>query len=454
MNFAIFVQHYRTTLRLAIPVMASYAGHMLVMLSDNLMVARYDQTAFAACVFANSVFINLFVFGIGFASGLTPLVGKAFGEKDGDHIRIVFRHGLLVNTLLAILLVTLGIGLLPVLPHLGQPDQVLALSIPYFKTLVYSIIPFMIFLSFKQLAEGMKSTKPAMYFTLVSDALNIVGNYALIYGEWGFPEMGAEGAGLATFASRVFLCVSFVSYMYLSPFFRQYLQGFWGLRFQPGIFREVIQIGFPIAIQLMLEVTSFALGGIMMGWLGEVQLAAHQVAMGLASLTYMIANGIATATTIRVSNYMGERNFAHIRLSGVAGMHMTWAFMGICGLLFVVFRHELPAFYNMTGEGLRMSAALLVIAAVFQLFDATQVVMLGALRGTQDVRVPTLITLIAYWIIALPTGYVCAFKLGFAEQGIWFGYVAGLVIAAALLCWRFWLISRRLRLSSMHEVAA
>lgn len=441
----IYTQHYLPNLKLALPVMAAYAGHMIVGISDNIMVGQYNSTSLSAAAFANSVFANIMVFGIGFSAGLTPLVGQANGEGNTEKVHQLFKYGFVANFLTGIILVLLCLALYPFLGSMGQEAEVAALAGPYYLTLTYSLLPLCVFMGLKQFAEGLESTRLATIFTLSSNLVNIFLNYLLIYGKWGFPEMGLEGAGWATFLSRIFLVLGFALYLWRDKLFGPYWYGWsrFPLRWQP--IRELFAIGLPIAAQIVMEVAAFTLGAIMVGWVGQKQLAAHQIAMGTASLTYMIANGMSAATTMRVSNFLGRKDYISIRYASLASAQLVGLFMGACALLFVLFREQISQVYTTDQPVIAIAAQLLIVAALFQLFDGGQVVMLGALRGLSDVKIPTLIALFSYWVVSLPTGYFCAFYLGWNELGVWMGYLVGLALAASLLFWRFLYLSKKLQ---------
>jgi MATE family multidrug resistance protein len=444
MTLRSYLPHYKENLKLAIPVIISQAGQMLTGIADNAMVGRVDKTLLAASAFSNSVFNIWMLFGLGFSIGLTPLVGVAFGKKDFSKISKLLRHSLLLNTLMTILLFGVLLFIETQMHHFGQEAHVLKEAYPYFRIVTYSLFPLLLFMTAKQFAEGVESTKPAMIFTLISNLMNIFLNYTLIYGNFGFEPMGLVGAGIATLWSRIFQALGMWAYLLMSPRFRPFLVNFFESVFDKQTFLEILKISLPIGFQIIIEVSAFAIGTIMMGWVGTAQLAAHQIALGLCSLTFLMASGFSTALTIRSSNFMGSKDFKQVRLCVYAGVHLTLVFMFFTSLIFVIWRVYLAELHSQDLEVINIAASLMLIAALFQLFDGTQVVSLGALRGIADVKFPTYMVLIAHGFITIPVSYLLTFTFGLDEHGIWIGFLIGLAAAAILLLYRFDVISKRM----------
>jgi len=307
------------------------------------------------------------------------------------------------------------------------------------------MLPLMLFFTFKQFTEGISVTKPAMVFTLLSNLLNIILNYILIYGKLGFAPLGLMGAGWATLISRIFQAVGFYAYVWYAKKFRQYnSHKKHQFILRRATISELFKLGTPIALQLTMEVAAFGVGTIMMGWVGKVELAAHQIALSLASLTFMTVSGISLATTVRVSNLLGEGKYKDMRLAGITSSHMVTLFMVLAGSLFFIFNELLPQAFIEDTEVIKVAASLLILAAIFQVSDGIQVTMMGALRGLSDVNIPTYVALIAYWFIALPIAYFFSFKLGFDEAGIWIGFSCGLSVAAVMLVIRFNMLTNKM----------
>ena len=329
------------------------------------------------------------------------------------------------------------LGLSQGLHFLDQPEEVVTQTIPYLFIITASLLPFMIFQTFKQFAEGLSQTKQAMYVTILCNVVNVFLNWVLIYGHLGAPEMGLNGAGLATLISRIMMPLAMGWYVLRSKRYTLFnlRLGIGKLRFL--LLSRILKIGVPTGFQYIFEVSAFSAAAIMMGWIGVNALAAHQIAINLASVSYMMVSGLSTAGMIRVSNQIGRTNFKAMREAGMVVFGMVLIFMSITGLLFILMRFYLPTLYIDNQEVIALSSSLLIIAGLFQLSDGVQVAGLGVLRGLEDVRFPTLITLVAYWVIGLPLGYFLAFQLGFAEKGIWYGLLIGLSVTAVVLFYRF-----------------
>ncbi len=423
-------------MNLAIPLVLTQAGQMTVQLVDNAMIGRVGTADLAAASFANSIYIVIMLFGLGLFLGVTPLTSHARGANDDRLVATVMKSGFALSALLLPVITLASWSLVWLMPHMGQPEDVVRLAIPYYRTLVVSVIPFLLFALLKQIGEGLGNTIMAMVATILSNLLNVVLNYILIFGKLGFPKLGLLGAGYATLISRIAMpLLLYAGFMYLKSI-RNYFALMRTVQAASNQIRKIFSVGLPISGQLVLEVSAFTLSAVMMGWLGDVPLASHQVAMGLASFTFMIANGVAMATTIRVSFQLGTRNFESVERVAFSAMHLVVTYMGLCGLGFLLFRYRLPYIFTHDARVIDLSASLLVIAALFQLFDGLQVVCLGILRGFADVRAPMAIAGFSYLIVGLSVSYFCAFTLNMGAEGVWYGFLAGLVAAGILLASR------------------
>lgn len=437
MKLADYIPFYKRNLRLALPVVISQIGQVSVSLIDNMMVGHVGTSELAAASFANSVFMIGMFFGMGITFGITPLIGSAFSSGKTSEVVIWLKNGIFTHLVAAVVLFVIMTGVYFLLPLMGQTEIVTELARPYYLILCVSYIPFMLFFSVKQFLEGIGNTKIAMHITITANAINLLFNYLLIYGKFGFPEMGLNGAGLGTLISRVAMPALFFVYILNTESIKRYfiLANHELFSFQKTI--SLLKIGIPIAFQIIVEVIAFSLGAIMMGWLGEVPLAAHQVAIGLASFTYMISLGISQANTIRVSHQMGVKDFKALKRAAFASTHLVLVFMTSMGLLFVFARNILPFLFTVDSQVIEIASGLLIIAAVFQVFDGLQVVMLSTLRGMADVKFPMFIAFFAYLFVGIPTSYVFSFVLHLGPQGIWYGYLAGLGVAGVLFYLRF-----------------
>ncbi len=437
--------HYKANIKLAYPVMLSQAGQMLVGIADNLMVGQIGKIPLAACGLANSIFPLIMVLGMGIIMALTPLVGQTYGEKNYGRVGVLYKHGLFISIAVGIVLFLISIASSPLLYQMKQTPEVVDLAIPYFGVISFSLIPLMLFFNGKQFAEGVASTRPAMVITLAFNALNILLNYLLIYGKLGMPALGLMGAGYATLISRAGMGIAMLLWVKKASMMKPFWELKRAFRWQKGIFRELFKLGLPIGAQMIMEVGAFSVGAIMVGMLGAASLAAHQIALGMAALTYMMANGLAAATTIRTSNYMGEKMPHRAARAVWSSYHLVIGFMAISAVGFILGKRFLPSLYIDNIEVIDIAARLMVIAAFFQLFDGIQVIALGALRGMQDVKIPTGMAMISYWILALPSSYIYAFLLDLGPEGVWYGYLTGLGAASVLLTLRVkWLLGKKL----------
>lgn len=442
-----FRREIRTNLVLAVPVMLSQLGHVMMGVADNVMVGNLGATSLAAAGLANVAFNVLLLFGIGVSYAITPLVAQADGEKDTAGVSNILKHGLAINFLTGCLLATLVFFGKNILHLIGQPQDVVTLSIPYLNIVTVSIIPVLIFQTFRQLSEGLSNTRLAMVIVLSANVLNIVLNYLLIYGHLGFPALGLNGAGYATLISRVAMGLAIAWYVYQSRTFRAYRLGFQFRNYSRKLFSKMLHIGVPAGLQFIFEVAAFDFSLVMMGWIGTQALAAHQIAINLATISYMTTSGLAAAATIRVGQELGKNDIARLRHAAFVIIRMALVWMSGWAVLFIVGRGALPALYVQDAEVLKIAAPLVVIAGLFQLSDGLQVVAVGALRGLQDVKIPSLLIFISYWVIALPLGYWMAFVLGWGAIGIWSGLLIGLTLVACAVTYRF----HRLSLALYHS---
>lgn len=436
-------EHFKVTFALAYPVMISQLGQVSVGVADSMMVGRLGALPLAASSLANSIFFVILMFGMGISMGITPLVSIAEGKGKVKRISRLFGHGLWINIITALALTGVVLGLSKGLHFLGQPEEVVALTIPYLLVITASLFPFMIFQTFKQFAEGLSQTKQAMYITIFCNIINVFLNWVLIWGMFGAPELGLMGAGWATLISRILMPIMMGFYILRSSRYSIYALSLQLKKASVPIFSRILNIGIPTGFQYIFEVSAFSAAAIMMGWIGVNALAGHQIALNLASISYMMAAGLSTAGMIRVSNLIGRGNLKGMREAGMVVFGMVLIFMFSAAMIFVVFRMFLPTLYIDDPEVISMAASLLIIAALFQLSDGAQVAGLGVLRGMEDVTVPTLVTLVAYWVIGLPLGYFLAFELGLAEKGIWYGLLIGLSLTAVLLFYRFHKLSKK-----------
>ena len=431
---------------LAIPVVISQLGHTLVHTADSVIVGHFAGTIpLAAVSLVNSLFIVILIIGIGLSYGLTPLIAQENGKNNFKECGQLLANSLLINVIAGILLfILIYFGSLLVIDQLGQSPEVVAQAKPYLGLLGFSIVPLMIFMTFKQFAEGLGFTKQAMMISLWGNALNICLGVIFVKGLFGIEPMGVSGVGWSTLIDRTIMAVVMAIYVVRSKHFRIYLKSFAIRSITKVRSLNILRIGTPVAMQYTFEVSAFSGAAILIGTIGAVEQAAHQIAINLASMTYMMAGGISAAATIKTGNNYGKEDFMNLRLSAISSYHIVLIFMTMAALLFAGLNQYLPWMYTSDIAVINIAAQLLIIAGFFQLFDGTQVVGLGILRGLGDVKIPTFITFIAYWIIGIPAGYILGIYWGMGANGIWYGLTLGLLVSAALLFARFHYFSKKL----------
>ncbi|EDM38378.1 multidrug resistance protein [Pedobacter sp. BAL39] len=431
--------YYSDNLRLAMPIVVSQLGHTLVHLADSVIVGHFAGTIqLAAVSLVNSIFMLILVIGMGIAYGLTPLIAQQNGRQNYSECGKLLSNSLLINILTSLVLYAfVHMGTLMVIDHLGQSPEVVAFAKPYLGYLGISIIPLLIFQTFKQFTEGLGFTKQAMYISIWGNLINIVLGIIFVKGMFGISPMGVKGVGLSTLIDRCIMAIVMTIYVLRSKHFRKYITEFRMALFDKVRALKIVKIGAPVALQYSFEISAFSGAAILIGTIGAVEQAAHQVAINLAAVTYMMASGIASAATIKTGNNFGKGDFKDLRRSAIASYHVIILFMSITAILFILANRMLPFIYTEDPAVINIAAQLLIIAGFFQLFDGTQVVGLGVLRGIGDVNLPTIITFIAYWIIGIPLGYFLGITYGLGVNGIWYGLTFGLLTASLLLFIRF-----------------
>lgn len=440
MNYA---THLRTNWKLAYPVILSQLGYVTMGITDNVMVGHINPTSLAAAGLALVAFNVMLIFGIGVSFAMAPLIAEAHAVDDTQKVTSVLQHGLLINFITSLALVGVATVGQRILHHMHQPEAVVALALPYLRIITYSLVPALIFQSFKQFAEGLSHTQLGMVVILGANVLNIFLNYLLIYGHGGFPAMGLTGAGWATLVARVGMAFSIAIYVYYAPRYRVYRAAFSIRRYSRKLINKILHLGIPSGVQFVFEMFAFDFSLVMMGWLGVKTQASHQIAINLAAISYMISSGLSMAATIRVGHYVGKQDMANVRMAIKSLLGMTLMIMACTALIFFTARHVLPTFYVDDAEVIATAASLLIIAGLFQFSDGTQVVCIGALRGLQDVKIPTALSFMAYWVIGLPLGYYLAFTAGYGAQGVWYGLLTGLSVTALAMYARLrWLVNR------------
>ncbi len=440
-------------MQLAYPIILGMIGHTVVSIVDNVMVGKLGPTELAAVSLGNSFVFIAMSLGIGFSTAITPLIAEADGKKSIEEGRSVFHHGLYLCTILGIVLFALIYFCKPLIAYMGQSDEVVTMAKPYLDIVGFSLIPLIVFQAYKQFADGLSETKYSMWATILGNVVNVVINYFLIYGIWIFPKMGIVGAAIGTIASR-FVMLGFMHYMMnLKTKFHPYFKGFTLKEIKKEINIKIIRLGTPSAMQMLFEVVLFTAGIWLCGIIGVTSQAANQVALSIASLTFMFAMGLSVAAMIRVGNQKGKSDFITLRRVALSIFLLAILLEIVFALLFVVFHEVIPTLFiknndviNMVAnmEVVTIAANLLLVAAVFQISDGIQVVVLGALRGLQDVKVPMYMTFVAYWLIGFPISYYLGLYTELKAVGVWIGLLAGLSAAALFLYLRFNYLTKRL----------
>lgn len=430
--------HFKDLLTLAIPVSIGQLGHIMLGVVDSFMVGKLGAEPLAAAALANGLFFLIMVFGIGMSHAITVLVSIAKGENNEEKCGVVLRQGLIVNMVFGIILTILTIIAAQLVIYLDQEETVAILTKSYLTILSLSILPFMLFQTYRQFVEGLSDTKTPMYLAIFANIVNIIGNWALIFGNLGLPALGLDGAGFATLFTRAFMGFGMMIIVLNAKRFKQFDPSLNFKSFNKKVISNLVKIGFPSGLTLTLEVSAFAFASIMIGWFGSVQLAAHQIAINLASISYMVVLGISAAVTIKIGNAVGAKNYRDAKLIGYSALSLAIIFMFLTGVIFILFNKFLPSLYINDDRVVGYASTLLIIAAMFQLSDGIQAVGLGILKGLKDVKIPMIITLFSYWIIALPVGYVLGFILDFNISGIWLGLLFGLTMAAMMFVIRFY----------------
>jgi len=442
--------------------MLGMIGHTLVSFVDNIMVGQLGPTELAAVSLGNSFVFIAMSLGIGFSTAITPLVAESDGEGNIESGKQAFNHGVLLCTILGVLLFGFILLMKPLMYHMDQPEEVVKLAMPYLDLVAFSLLPLIMFQGFKQFADGLSQTKYAMWATILANVINIGLNYVLIFGRLGFPKLGIIGAALGTLVSRIIMLVFMWLLLKSKQKFKPYIERFSFKNIKKVILIKIINLGFPSALQMFFEVAIFTSAIWLSGMLGENSQAANQIALNLSSMTFMVAMGLSVAAMIRVGNQKGLQNFKELRRVAFSIFLLVILLDVVFALIFYLFNNQLPRVYvdendvhNMIAnrEVIAIAAKLLLVAAVFQISDGIQVVVLGALRGMQDVKIPTFITFIAYWIIGFPVSYFLGKEDVFGSAGIWLGLLAGLTASAIMLYIRFNYLTKRMILnkSSGHS---
>ena len=435
-----YIDEFGYNLRLALPIILSMLGHTLVGVIDTAMVGKVGTLELAAASLGNSYVFLLMSFGIGFSTVITTLTAEAVKKNDAAQTKSILTHGLLTHTILGFLIFA-GLFLSePLMRYTQQKEEVIALAVPYVHLVAVSIIPMMFFQALKQFTDGFSITQYSLYVTIAANLLNIFLNYLFIYGSWGCPRMGVLGAAVGTLASRVAMPILLWLILYKDTRLTQYMTGLIP-KIDGGMLRKFLHIGVPSGLQVVFEAGVFIAATWISGVLGEIYQAANQIALSIATLTFMIANGMSVVAMIRVGNYKGLEDYLSLRRVAISIFLFILFTQFVLGGLMGLLRYSTATNIGLVIEE---SAHLLLIAALFQIVDGLQTVALGALRGLQDAKVPMLLSFVAYWVIAFPICYYLGLHTPLKTTGIWIGLLIGLAFSALLQTARFLLLSSRL----------
>lgn len=428
-------------------------GHTFVAFADNIMVGQLGTAELAAVSLGNSfVFIAMSI-GIGFSTAITPLVAEADGAADKVAGKNALKHGLVLCTLLGLVLFGLILLAKPLMLYMDQPEEVVRLAIPYLDIVAFSLIPLIMFQAFKQFSEGLSQTKYPMFATILANVVNIILNYLLIFGALGFPKLGVVGAAIGTLVARIIMLVFLWVLLNKRKKFHDYVTGFNFRKLEGRYLKKIMSLGFPSALQMLFEVAIFTAATWISGVLGKNPQAANQIALNLSSMTFMFGMGLGVAAMIRVGNQKGLNNFMELRRIARSIFFMTFLLEIVFASLFLLGRFWFPTLYldendliNQADnlEVIGIAAQLLLVSAFFQISDGLQVVILGALKGLQDVKIPTIITFIAYWVIGFPLSFYLGLYTDLKSVGIWIGLLSGLTASAIMLYIRFNYMTKRL----------
>lgn len=431
------MQHYKALFTLGIPIVIGQIGVIILGFADTLMIGHHSTNELAAASFVNNMFTLAIIFATGFSYGLTPIVGSLFGRGETHVVGRMLKNSLFANTLLAVLL-TLTMWILYLNIHrLGQPEELLPLMRPYFIVLLISLLFVLLFNGFKQFADGITDTRVSMWILLTGNVMNIIGNYILIYGKLGMPEMGLLGAGISTLASRIMMVIVFAVIFFCTRRYHIYKEGFLHNTLNRADFLHLNKLGWPIAMQMGMETASFSLSAIMVGWIGTTALAAHQVMLAISQICFMMYYGMGAAVAVRVSNFRGQNDRMNVRRSAYAGFHIMLLIALIGALPIFLLRNELGGWFSDSPAVSVMVAQLIIPFIIYQFGDGLQINFANALRGIADVKPMMYIAFIAYFLISLPAGYFFGFIMDWGIIGIWMAFPFGLTTAGILYYLRF-----------------
>lgn len=429
--------HYRSLLSLGLPIMVGQLGMIILGFADTMMVGHHSTTELGAASFVNNIINLVIITATGFSYGLTPIVGGFFGREElpqaGKALRCALLANLMAGTVMmaALTILYFNVG------NIGQPEELLPYIRPYFLVLLASLPFVMLFNAFKQFTDSITETRTSMWILLSGNFLNIIGNYVLIYGKAGMPEMGVVGAGVSTLLSRIVMVALFLVVFLSRKKMRPYRDGFLRLGWSRPMLRRLVSLGTPIALQMGMETASFSLSIVMVGWLGTIALASHQVMITISQFTFMVYYGLGAAVAVRTSYFNGQNDREKVRHTVVAGLQlMVTLELLLSGIIFLL-RNHIGGWFTDSAEVSSTVVTLLLPFFIYQFGDGLQITYANALRGIADVKPLVVIAFIAFFVISLPVGYFCGFVLGFGLVGVWMAFPFGLTSAGVMMWLRF-----------------
>ena len=429
--------HYRTLLSIGIPIMIGQLGMIILSFADTMMVGHHSTSELGAASFVNNIMNLVIITGTGFSYGLTPIVGGLFGRKQLPEAGQALRCSLLANTLAAVIMMAALTILYFNLANIGQPDELLLYMRPYYLVLLASLPFVMLFNAFKQFTDSITETRTSMWILLSGNLLNIIGNYILIYGKMGMPEMGVVGAGVSTLVSRIVMVGIFLTVFLCKRSMQQYREGFFSLGWSRQLVRRLSTLGTPIALEMGMETASFSLSIIMVGWLGTIALASHQVMSTISQFTFMVYYGLGAAVAVRTSYFHGQGDTLNTRHVVTAGLRLMVLLEVLLGGIIFLLRKDIGSWFTDSAEVSSSVLSLMLPFFIYQFGDGLQINYANALRGIADVKPLMVIAFIAFFVISLPVGYLCGFVMGYGLVGVWMAFPFGLTSAGIMMWWRF-----------------
>lgn len=433
----------RRTLKLAWPIVISQMAQIVIQIVDHIMIGRVGATQLAAASFSNNIIIFFMIFALAMTAAVSILVAQADGADDKEGCGEVLRHSLFLCGIVGGVVSLGSILCIPFIDFFGQTPIVASLSKDYIFYVGLSLLPATLFMAMRQYSQGLRQLMVPIYILGGAIVLNIFLNWILIYGNLGMPAMELKGAGIATFVTRAMMMFVILYFILKSSFFDAYRPTHWFKKLHPLHLKKIVNLGFACSFQGLFEISAFAVAGIMVGWIGVKELAAHQIAINTPVLTFMFALGVSFAAGIRSGHAYGRKNYLEVRRIGFSSMALICVMMLVFSIILLLTRHWIPLPYLEDPEVIEKAAFILLFAAIFQIVDGLQAVAIGLLRSIDDIRIPTAIAFFSYWVLTVPVSYFLGIKLGYGLGGIWTGFTLGLTAAAILLSARFYQLTRR-----------